>query len=76
MSNWKIIRKFRIWQKRFKRQRQNRRIRNRLKSVNIEKTAKELEIGEMTLTDIIEELSKPGRDPREECQNQFYVVMC
>ena len=41
-------------------------LRNRLKSVNIEKTAKELEIGEMTLTDIIEELSKPGRDPREE----------
>ena len=43
-------------------------LRNRLKSVNIEKTAKELEIGEMTLTDIIEELSKPGRDPREEMQ--------
>ena len=41
-------------------------LRNRLKSVNIEKTAKVLEIGEMTLTDIIEELSKPGRDPREE----------
>ena len=41
-------------------------LRNRLKSVNTEKTAKELEIGEMTLTDIIEELSKPGRDPREE----------
>ena len=43
-------------------------LRNRLKSVNIEKTAKELEIGEMTLTDIIEELSKPGRDPLEEMQ--------
>ena len=28
--------------------------------------AKELEIGEMTLKDIIEELSKPGRDPRED----------
>ena len=28
--------------------------------------AKELEIGEMTLSDIIEELSKPGRDPRED----------
>ena len=28
--------------------------------------AKELEIGEMTLKDIIDELSKPGRDPREE----------
>lgn len=41
-------------------------LRNKLKSVNIEKTSKELEIGEMTLTDIIEELSKPGRDPRED----------
>ena len=28
--------------------------------------AKELEIGEMTLSDIIEELSRPGRDPRED----------
>ena len=26
----------------------------------------ELEVGEMTLKDIIDELSKPGRDPREE----------
>lgn len=29
-------------------------------------TAKELDIGEMTLQDIISELSKPGRDPRED----------
>ena len=28
--------------------------------------AQELEIGEMTLGDIVEELSKPGRDPRED----------
>ena len=28
--------------------------------------ANELDIGEMTLTDIISELSKPGRDPRED----------
>ena len=41
-------------------------LRNKLKSIDIEKTAKELEIGEMTLTDIISELSKPGRDPRED----------
>ncbi len=41
-------------------------IRRKLKEINIEQTAKELEIGEMTLSDIIEELSKPGRDPREE----------
>ena len=41
-------------------------LRERLKSVNVEEMAKELEIGEMTLKDIIEELSKPGRDPRDE----------
>ncbi len=32
----------------------------------MEKIAKELEIGELTLKDIIAELSKPGRDPRED----------
>ncbi len=41
-------------------------LRKKLKNVNVANTAKELEIGEMTLTDIIEELSKPGRDPRED----------
>ncbi|MEG1009001.1 MAG: Tex family protein, partial [Clostridia bacterium] len=38
----------------------------KLKTVNIEKTSKDLNIGEMTLKDIISELSKPGRDPRED----------
>ena len=33
---------------------------------DIEKLAKELEIGEITLRDIVKELEKPGRDPREE----------
>ncbi len=41
-------------------------LRTKLKSVNVVEMAKELNIGEMTLTDIIEELSKPGRDPRED----------
>ncbi len=41
-------------------------LRIKLKSVNVQEMAKELNIGEMTLTDIIEELSKPGRDPRED----------
>ena len=41
-------------------------LQQKLKIVDIQKTAKELEIGEITLTDIIEELSKPGRDPRED----------
>lgn len=41
-------------------------LRQKLKSVNVATMAKELEIGEMTLSDIIDELSKPGRDPRED----------
>ena len=41
-------------------------IKNKLASINIEKTAKELQVGELTLNDIIKELSKPGRDPRED----------
>ncbi len=41
-------------------------LREKLKKVDVAKTAKELDIGEMTLNDIIEEISKPGRDPREE----------
>ena len=41
-------------------------IKEKLARVNVAKTAIELDAGEMTLKDIIEELSKPGRDPREE----------
>ena len=41
-------------------------LRNKLKSLDIAKVAKEIEIGEMTLKDIIDELIKPGRDPRED----------
>lgn len=41
-------------------------IRLKLAEVNVKETASEIEIGEPTLKDIIEELSKPGRDPREE----------
>ena len=41
-------------------------LRAKLKEINIPETSKELEIGEMTLTDIIQELIKPGRDPRED----------
>ena len=33
---------------------------------DISKLAAELEIGEMTLSDIVSELEKPGRDPRDE----------
>lgn len=41
-------------------------LQNKLKNVDVKQTAKELEIGEMTLADIIAEISKPGRDPRED----------
>ena len=41
-------------------------IKEKLAYIKIDKTAKELGVGEMTLKDIIDELSKPGRDPREE----------
>ena len=41
-------------------------IKLKLNSINIKETAKQLDIGEMTLNDIIGELSKPGRDPRDE----------
>lgn len=41
-------------------------IRQKLSNISTNELAKELQIGEMTLKDIIEELSKPGRDPREE----------
>jgi uncharacterized protein len=41
-------------------------IKQALNSLDIAKTTEELDIGEMTLTDIILELTKPGRDPRED----------
>ena len=41
-------------------------LRKKIKTINVEEMAKQLEIGEMTLSDIVEELSKPGRDPRED----------
>ena len=41
-------------------------IRANLNTVNAEKIAAELEIGVPTIKDIIKELQKPGRDPRDE----------
>lgn len=41
-------------------------IREKSKNINIQELSKEIEIGELTLKDIIEEIKKPGRDPREE----------
>ena len=41
-------------------------IKLKLNEFNVAKTAQELEIGEPTLKDIISELEKPGRDPRDD----------
>ena len=41
-------------------------LREKLKTINIPSVSKELDVGEMTLSDIIQELSKPGRDPRDD----------
>ena len=40
-------------------------IKNSLSKIDVSKTADELQVGVLTLKDIVEELSKPGRDPRE-----------
>ena len=41
-------------------------IKEKLKQVNTKELSVELGIGELTLKDIISEISKPGRDPRED----------
>lgn len=41
-------------------------LKNDLSKVDANKLAEELNVGVLTLKDIIEELSKPGRDPRED----------
>ena len=41
-------------------------IEEKVSDLGIQALAKELEVGELTLRDIIKELNKPGRDPRED----------
>ena len=41
-------------------------LREELAKIDVSKTAEELGIGSLTLKDIIDDLSKPGRDPRED----------
>ena len=41
-------------------------IKEKLSNVDVSKTAEELDVGTLTLKDIIDEISKPGRDPRED----------
>lgn len=38
----------------------------KLDNINIKEISKELDVGQETLKDIIKELKKPGRDPRED----------
>ncbi|MFR1709855.1 MAG: Tex family protein [Clostridium sp.] len=45
---------------------------DKVKAVGIGSLAEELEIGEPTLLDIIKELKKPGRDPREEMPKPIF----
>ena len=46
-------------------------IKEKLANINIKETSKRLNTSEITLKDIIEELSKPGRDPREDMPKQI-----
>ena len=46
-------------------------LKDKLKKVNVKEMAKNLDVGELTLQDIIDELSKPGRDPREDMPKQI-----
>lgn len=44
----------------------------RVKAKGISNLAKELEVGEPTLNDIIKEIKKPGRDPRDELPKPIF----
>ena len=44
----------------------------KVKAKGISNLAKELEVGEPTLNDIIKEIKKPGRDPREELPKPIF----
>ena len=46
-------------------------IKEKLANINIKETSKKLNTSEITLKDIIEELSKSGRDPREDMPKQI-----
>lgn len=47
-------------------------IEERINNFNIDELAKKLDIGKPTLLDIIKELKKPGRDPREELPKPIF----
>ena len=39
---------------------------NKLEKINLDTVSKKLDVGKLTLEDIVSELKKPGRDPRDE----------
>ena len=47
-------------------------LRFKLNQLDLDKTARELAIGKPTLKDIVEALSKPGRDPREDLPKPIF----
>ena len=47
-------------------------LREKLKLINVKSKSQELNIGEITLKDIIDELSRPGRDPRDEMPKPIF----
>lgn len=46
-------------------------IKEKLANINVKEISKKINASEITLKDIIEELSKPGRDPREDMPKQI-----
>ena len=49
-------------------------LRAKLEGVCIAEIAQELQVGELTLKDIISELGKPGRDPSEDMPTIFFSI--
>ena len=47
-------------------------LRMKLQLLDVDKMARELEVGRPTLKDIIDSLSKPGRDPREDLPKPIF----
>lgn len=46
-------------------------VKEKLANINVKEISKKINASEITLKDIIEELSKPGRDPREDMPKQI-----
>ncbi len=51
-------------------------IESKAQLIGYEKLSEELEVGVLTLQDIIKELMKPGRDPREDMPKPVFSIRC